>query len=92
MTEPFVNLVEAIQHLDAGKSLYSECEKCCVMTQRTPSGALQVLISEREDKSKSPWRFGQMTETELITMMTQRSENWKFNLRNKPAFLGEEAW
>jgi len=90
MTEPFVNLVEAIQHLVAGKSLYSECEQCCVMVQRTSSGELQVLISEREDKSKSPWRFGQMNDAELLTFMTQRSDNWKFNLRNKPTFIGEE--
>ena len=90
MTEEFINLSEAIQHLVAGKSLYSECEQCCVMVQRSLTGALQVLINEREDKSKSPWRFGQMNDTELMTFIVQRSDRWKFELRNKPNYIEED--
>jgi len=90
MTDKFVNLVEAIQHLVAGKSLYSECEQCCVMVQRGPSDTLQVLISEREDKSKSPIRYGQMNDADLMTFLVQRSDNWKFVVRNKPTYIGEE--
>jgi hypothetical protein len=90
MTEEFVNLTDVMDHLVSGKSLYSECEKCCVMVQRASNGAFEVLIWENADKTKSPWRFGQMNDTELMTFMVQRSENWKFSLRNQPTYIEEK--
>lgn len=85
----FVELVDALDHLIKGKTLYSECYGCAVLVQRAKTGALEVLIYESEDKTKSPWRFGAMNDKELITFMAGRSERWTITERNQPAYIGE---
>lgn len=85
----FVEFADALDVLAKGKTLYSECYGCAVLTQRGANGELQVLIHEATDKTKSPWRYGTMNDKELLTFMVGRSDRWTTTERNEPAYIGE---
>lgn len=90
MTEPFIELTDAIEQLSSGKSLYSECEQYCIMVQRTKNGEYQALILDRENNKPPRWQIGQMNDAQLITWMVERSDRWKTEVRNKPVYLGDD--